>query len=638
MSLKPVQENLSFLQGRFFYVIIAVSIFFALAWGRLYYLQILRGDDYRDFARETTLKEIRLPAVRGSILDRNKVPLVSNRPAFDLAIVPQYVRDLPRLKLSLEQLVGMEPDILQAKWDKAHSMPSFYPLTIRQDMGYDAMAKVRVHQAIISNTGDYDLQGVEVQSQSVRRYPRNSMAAATLGYVRESSREELDRLQAAVPDIYYLGDRVGATGLERRWEVLLRGRDGYQEKIINAVGREVTAEEWVSPLAGQKPRPGNNLVLTLDYRLQAYAETLFGDESGALVALDPRNGEILAIASEPSFDLAELASRMSPEQWHRLLHDPRKVFLHRALQAAYPPGSTFKIVTAAAILEGKVMSPDEKVYCPGYLKVGDRVFRCWKHNGHGWMNLHQALVQSCDVYFYTAGLRLGVDRLAHYAREFGLGTPTGIDLAGEASGLIPTREWKKQNRGRDWQPGETLSVAIGQGYDLVTPLQNAVMMSVVANGGYRVRPHIARNFIDHAGHQFPVPGHELQRNTVSVGLAKSTLAALQSSLAGVVSEEGGTAHRLRKLEIPIAGKTGTAQVVGAEAGSGKGQHRDHAWFVAYAPVSSPEIVVSVIVEHGGHGGAAAAPIAGALIEKYMELKSQGAGQQQASDGLRKEVH
>jgi len=630
MTLKPVQEDLSFLQGRFFYVIIAVSVFFALAWGRLYYLQILHGDEYINFARETTLKEIRLPAVRGSLLDRHEVPIVSNRPAYDLALIPQYVRDFPRLKLSLEQLINLKPALLQAKWNRGQSMPSFFPLTIRRDMGYDAMAKVRVHQAILTDVADYELQGVEVQALSVRRYPETSMAAATLGYVRESSRTELDRLQAAVPDIYFLGDRVGATGLERRWEVLLRGRDGYQQKVINAIGREVSTEEWVSPLAGQQPRAGNSLVVTLDHRLQAYAEALFGDESGALVALDPRNGEVLAMVSHPSFNLAQLASRMSPEEWKRLIQDPRKVFLHRALQAAYPPGSTYKIITAAAVLEEGVMTAEERVYCPGHLRLGRRAFRCWKRSGHGWMNLHQALVQSCDVYFYTAGLRLGVDRLAHYARAFGLGVPTGIDLGGEVAGLVPTKAWKQRARGRSWQLGETLTVAIGQGYNLVTPLQSAVMTAVVASGGYRVRPHVARYFIDHNGHRFAVPGHDFLQQPSPIGLNESTLKVLKRALAGVVSEEAGTAHRLRQFDVPIAGKTGTAQVVSEGLGSGERRHRDHAWFVAYAPVNAPEIVVSVIVEHGGHGGAKAAPIVGAFIEKYMQLKRYDAGLQRAS--------
>ena len=618
MALRPLQEDLNFLQSRFVLVIAVAAAFFLLVGIRLYYLQVLRGDEFRAFANENTLKEIRIPAVRGSLLDRHEIPIASSRPSFDLAVVPQYVQNIPRLTASLDHLLGIPSELVGDVWRKAERMPPFYPITVMRDIGFDAMAQVQVRQAI--ETDDLDIQGLEILARPVRRYPQSSMSAATLGYVREASREELKRLREQVPDIYHLGDTVGASGLEQRWEVLLKGQDGYQQRIVNAVGREVQSEAFASQLIREPARSGINVVTTLDHRLQLFAEDQFTDKVGALVALNPQNGEIYALVSKPTFNLNTLSGHVTSETWKQLVQDPGKVFLNRAVQSAYPPGSTYKVVVAAAALEEEVVTPEDKVYCPGYLRFGRRAFRCWKSGGHGRMDLHRAIVQSCDVFFYTMGIRLGVDRLAEYAKRFGLGQKTGLDLRSETPGLIPSSAWKEKYRGAPWYPGETLSIAIGQGYDLVSPLQNAIMIATVANGGFVVRPRLVRYFLDHNGQRIPMPGYPLLKERVSAGLSADTIARLQAAVAGVVSEPGGTAGRLRQIPVPIAGKTGTSQVVGSESKKVGDEYKDHAWFVAYAPVENPQIAVSVIVEHGGHGSSAAAPIAGAVIQKFMELK------------------
>ncbi len=623
MALTSFQENLSRWQRRFIFVVLALSLFFFFILIRLYYLQVLQGERFRSFADENTLKEIRMPAPRGVIRDRYYRPLASNRPAFDLAVIPQYVDDVHRLEKGLQDLIGIDPTQIKSAWQQVAKLPPFYPLVIAEDVGYDSMARVQVYRAInYEPTDPYDLRGVEILPHPLRRYPTGSVATIALGYVREASRRDLKRLQGQVPGRYFLGDRIGSVGLERRWEHLLKGQDGYQQRVVNAVGREVVTEDLDPHLMRQNAQAGNDLVTTLDADLQKRAEELFAGKSGGLVAMNPQTGEIYAMVSRPTFDLTSLVSHISHDYWRSLAIDPGKVFLNRAINAAYPPGSTYKIVIAAAALEEKVTTPEETVYCPGFFRFGRRPFRCWKSGGHGSVDLHRAIVQSCDVYFYTMGVRLGVDRIARYARQFGFGKRTGIELFPESTGLIPTKAWKQRVYKKPWYPGETPSISIGQGYDLVSPIQNAVMAAAVANGGYRVRPTLTRHFLDRQKQPFPVPGRLFQKRRTPVGLSADTIARLQKAMAGVVQEPGGTARRLSALPFTSGGKTGTAQVVGYESGLSGARYRDHAWYVAFAPVKEPEIAIGVVVEHGGHGSSAAAPIAGGVMKRFMELRTE----------------
>lgn len=621
MSLNPLQEDLSYLQSRMVYVLGIALFFFIMILTRLYYLQVVKGTEFRSFADQNTLKEIRIPAVRGVIQSAEGYELASNRPAFDIAIIRQYVRDPESLRDALVSLARLDAEDIMSSWKETRQLPPFYPHVVSRDVGYNAMARIQVHQAVdYGENHQFDLQGVEILPHPLRRYPYGSMAAASLGYVRAISREEFTQRQKTTPGWYHLGDHVGASGLERKWEVLLRGDDGFQQKVVNAFGREIGGETLERRLVSVAARSGNDLVTSIRMPLQRYAEERFGEETGALVALDPRTGEVYAIVSQPSFDITQLTGRMSRDEWNRLTKDPGKVFLNRAIQSAYPPASTYKVVVALAALETGVMKPEQRVYCGGGHKVGKRRFRCWKSSGHGSVDLKRALIESCDVYFYVVGQKLGVDRIAHFAHLLGLGKRSGIELSGEAKGLIPTSEWKLRARGSEWHPGETLSIAIGQGYDLVTPLQNAVMLSAVVNGGYLVQPHLTKGFVDSLGNTFPPPNHLLQKQRQSLDVKHKHLQLIKEALVGVVADSRGTARRLRALPMKSGGKTGTAQVVGREARAFGKKHKDHAWYISFAPVEKPEIVVSVIVEHGGSGSAAAAPIAGDVMKKYMELK------------------
>lgn len=622
MTLSQLQDNLNYLERRFIFVILLVSTVFLIIIVQLAFLQIKMGQAYRTFADENTLKEIRLPAPRGAIRDRDGRSLASSRPAFNLAVVPQYVKSYEHLRTALAELSGIAPEQIDQVWQQRTALPPFFPLIVADDIPYEVMAKIRAYAALEYQPGDpYDLRGIEILPRPLRRYPEGNVAPLVLGYVREISPRELKRLKNAVPGWYFLGDRIGSTHLERKWELLLKGGDGFGQRVVNAVGREVGHEAIDLRLVAEPARPGNDLVTTLVAPLQAYAEERFGEHTGAVVALAPQTGEILALVSHPQFDLPALAGRVPETLWTELVQNPGKVFLNRAVNAAYPPGSTYKIVVAAAALEEGVTTPEERIYCPGAFRFGSRAFRCWKSGGHGSVDWHRAIVQSCDVYFYTMGVRLGVDRLAHYAGRFGLGRRPGIELNPETPGLIPTAEWKERVRGQVWYPGETPSISIGQGYDLVSPLQNALVVAAVANGGYWVRPTLTRFFLDSHKQMFPAPGTPLLARKRSLGFSAETIRRLQKALAGVVAEPGGTAGRLRALPFASAGKTGTAQVVGYESRL-SGRYRDHAWYVAYAPVEHPEIAVSVLVEHGGHGSSGAAPIAGDIMKKFMELKTK----------------
>lgn len=600
------QEGVENFRYRFFFAYLFMGVFFLVVLARLFILQVIKGNELKVFSSDHTVKEIHLPAPRGVIFDRNKIPLVQSRPSFDLVMIRQYVKDINRLKDSLEQVVGLPPEFVAAKWEEIRKQAAFYPLTLAADLPWDKVGRMRVAQSLptedlkpLDGTDrDLDLRGVDIIPRPLRDYPNTS--ASYLGYLTEVSPRDLEPQSKK----YNLGDLIGAAGLERYWEDHLRGVDGVHQRIVDAVGREVTNQEYLQYIHDRQPKPGKNLFLSIDSRLQEIAAKSF-QKSGALVALSVEDGGVLAMVSHPSYDPKSLQG-LKGAQWQKLVSDPGKLFLNRAVQGTYPPGSTYKIITAIAALEEKVVTPGEKVNCAGGLQFGGRLFRCWNSGGHGPISLVDAIAQSCDSYFYTMGIRLGVDRLAKYATLLGLGKPTGIDLLGEKGGLIPTSQWKEKVFKTPWQPGENLSIAIGQGYDTVTPLGNALMVARVASGKMLV-PH----FVQREAARDPLP------------ISEPTLQWVRKGLEQVVASPSGTAHRHLSTKFTMAGKTGTAQVVSNEAKARGVQDKgDHALFVAYAPVDHPEIAVSVVVEHGGHGGTAAAPIAKAVIEKYFELKNE----------------
>lgn len=622
MELEISGERTGHYQGRFVFCYLAVFLFFSVVSARLFYLQVLKGNLFWGFSQEHTMKEIRIPASRGVIYDRNHLAIAENRPSFDLIVIPQHVDDIERVKASLQQTAGVDPSLVDAKWEakwgkSRKKAPSYVPLVIASDIPYDQAVKIRAAKSLEYDPAEgIDLQAVDVVARPLRSYPQGAVAATTFGYIGEISEKDLARFQKLDPGRYVLGDLIGAVGLERTWEETLRGRDGYIQKIVDAVGRELQSDELSSLLTQQEAMPGQNLVLTIDSRLQKFAEARFEGKSGSLVALDPRNGDVLAIVSVPTYDPASLVANISHGYWAELAADPRHLLLNRAIQGTYPPGSTYKIITSIAALEEGVLKPEETIRCPGGLQYGTRFFKC--HGAHGAITIASALPASCDTFFYQLGLRLGVDRLAKYAHIFKLGEKTGIDLDGEKAGTIPTSEWKKKLFKQEWQPGENISISVGQGYDTLTPLQNALMIAQVATGR-SLRPHLLKAVQDDEGRIIKAAE---ETGKESLPISEKTLEIVRKSLLGVVESPIGTARRVKSPWVRMVGKTGTAQVISEE---GKARARginteDHAWFVAYAPPEDPRIAVATIVEHGGFGAAVAAPIVRDVIERYLELE------------------
>ncbi len=587
-------------------VMLVVFLAFAVLMIRLLYLQVVEGEEYRRLSEINSIRLHDIDAPRGLVFDRHNQMLVDNRPAFNLYII---LKDAKPLDETLEKLSGLMKETaaeLKQRIDKDRKRGAYTPILLREDIGRDLLATIEVHK--------FDLPGVAVSVSPRRHYLFETNAAHLLGYVGEISAEELGReVYAGLKG----GDFIGKVGIEKAYEDVLRGTRGGQQVEVNATGQVVSVLNTVPAVAGR------NITLTIDRTLQLTAEQLLAGQVGAAVAVDPGNGEVLAMVSSPTFDPNWFVSGMSREQWQSLIENPFRPLENKAIQAEYPPASTYKIITAIAGLEEGVIDANTHMFCPGYYAYGNRVYRCWKHSGHGDVDVVKALAESCDVFFYQVGEALGVDVLARYASAWGLGRLAGINLDREAKGLVPTKAWKRTRMGTSWQGGETLSVAIGQGFNLVTPMQMAVLAATVGNGGRLFRPRLIKQIQpaqNREGEDTPeLPANEPQKIPVSA----QTLALLKKGLWQVVNHPRGTAYRARLPQLEFSGKTGTAQVVGRSAVEGldddqiKQMHKDHAWFVAYAPSEAPRIAVAVLIEHGEHGSSAAAPVASKIIEAYL---------------------
>jgi penicillin-binding protein 2 len=579
---------------------------------RLFYLQVVNGDVYKVSAERNSVRTQRVQAPRGAVLDRHGEALVDSRPAFEVLVVPHETEDVPTTLTRIAGLAGRDLAAVRESYGTPRGRARFQPQRVAHDIDRDALARVEARL--------WALGGVLTQVTPVRGYRYGSSAAHLLGWLGEVGPEQLREKEF---QSYRLGDVIGRGGIERLLDADLRGRPGGRNLLVDAHGKELQLLSLVDP------QPGRNVVLTLDHALQEAAEAALDREqkTGAVVALDPRTGEVLALASRPAFDPNGFATGIDPEIWRGLTSDPVKPLMNRALQGQYPPGSTYKVITAIAGLEEKLVDEHTEVHCGGSFRLGRRTYRCWKKEGHGVVDLHKAIVQSCDVYFYKLGLELGVNRLAYYARSLGLGARTGIELGGEMPGLVPTKEWRQLHDGTPWVDGDTVSVSIGQGANLWTPLQLAAAYAAIANGGTRYRTHLLRRIEEPDGTVVRSFEPEIE---AEVPVSVQTLALVRSGLAGVVSEPHGTGAIMRNLPggVLAAGKTGTAQVVGMAAGERVDtedlarQYRDHAWFVTYAPAESPRIVVAVLIEHGGHGGSAAAPVAREVVARFLELEQE----------------
>jgi penicillin-binding protein 2 len=576
---------------------------FAGLGARLWLLQVLEGDYHRELSENNRVRLKRVNATRGLVFDRNDKVLVENRPSFDVVMVPEDAHQ-PR------DVLGRLEGYLRQGWEEAEQAlvsardrPPFENVVLKRDVDWDTLVVVETRQI--------ELPGVSLQIGPRRNYLYGTLGAHLLGYVGEVSVDELARLEG-----YQMGDVIGKYGLEKHWEEYLRGENGGQQIEVDAVGRKLRVLREVEEV------PGANIHLTIDIDLQKAAEEAMEGREGALVALDPSTGAILALASRPAFDPNLFAHGIAADDWKALVSDPLRPLSNKAIQGQYPPGSTFKIVVAAAALEEGIVNPFTRIHCSGSIHYGNRDFRCWKKGGHGWMDIHSAIVQSCDVFFYQVGQRLGVDTIAKYARKFGLGEPTGVRLDHEKAGTIPDSAWKRQRFGEPWYSGETLSVAIGQGYVTTTPLQMANVIATVAGGGVRRRPHFVERVELPTGET--VETEDDRR--IDTALRPSTLVQIQNALRDVVESESGTGKRARVEGIEVAGKTGTSQAVRMKKEKVANQMtlpremRDHAWFVAYAPVAAPEIAVACLIEHaGGGGGAMAAPVVQKVLASYFAL-------------------
>ncbi|PQP35899.1 penicillin-binding protein 2 [Desulfobacteraceae bacterium SEEP-SAG9] len=583
--------------------ILCVTAAFVVLFLRLFYLQVIDGEELRRLSENNCIRLQNIDPPRGLIFDRNGKLLVDNRASFDLSIILKDAKPIEDTINKLSRYTKTSSEEIQSKIARSKGISNYKPVLLKQDIGRNVLAAIEVHK--------YDLPGVCIDVKPRRHYINKQSAAHLIGYLSEINSGELK--SGKYPDCEQ-GDFIGKFGAEKAYEQYLRGKRGGRQVEVNANGQVVRILNAVDT------RPGFDTYVTIDQLLQKQAEKLLEGLAGAVVAMEPGTGRLLAMASSPSFDQNDFVSGMSHEQWGALISNPLKPMSNKAVQGEYPPASTFKIVTAIAGLEEGVIDADTTIFCPGFYKFGNRVYQCWKKGGHGSVNVISALAESCDCFFYQVGQKLGIDRLAWYAKAFGLGSPTGINLDHEAPGLVPTAAWKKRQTGIPWQAGETLSVAIGQGYNLVTPLQMAGLISAIGNGGDRYRPLILKKIVTSTGKVV------LKGKTQVIGrlpASPKTLELVRKGLWEVVNGNQGTARGVRVAGIDISGKTGTAQIFSRKTDEVEREEdiavhlKSHAWFVAYAPSEDPVIAVAVVVEHGEHGSSGAGPIAKELIRTYL---------------------
>ncbi len=584
------------------FISFVVGIAFLLIVIRLWHLQILNAEDYRAMSENNRLRFVPVAASRGTVLDRAGKILVSNRPSFSLAVIPQEVTDKNALLELLSTLLGLDRTEISERWEKNRHRAKYYPIVLASNLSRD--------QVEIIEENRMRLQGVEIEMKPVREYTSKELAAHLLGYISEISEKELD---SEAFEEYNPGDYVGKNGIERAMEKELHGGDGGRQLEVDARGRILRI------ISEKGPTVGNSVVLTIDAALQKQAEKAFGDQPGAAVAMDVTTGEILAFASNPGFDPALFCGTLPADVWQGYLEDKRHPLENKALSGQYPPGSTFKVITALAGLQGGTINEAAAINCSGSYTMGESKFNCWNKKGHGATNLHKSLRESCDVFYYLLGEKLGVDKIAAAARAFKLGAPLGVELLNEKSGLIPTSEWKQKRFGKRWYHGETLPVSIGQGAVLMTPIQLASMTATIANEGTIYRPHLVKRIVDPDGKTVRETKNEI---IGTASFPKESFRLVKLGMLAVVNEPGGTGAKARQYDVKVAGKTGSSQVVKMRNGknSSKYEFRDHAIFVAFAPFEKPEIAVSVVVEHGEHGGSAAAPIAGKILRAYFDGK------------------
>ncbi len=568
-------------------ILYIITFAFALFVIRLWDLQVMRVDEYRKIDERNRIRVLNIPAPRGIIYDRNGRALVKNIPSFDITVVKEDMSRDPDMLAEMGGLIGISAEEIKKKIVSPTANP-FKPIVLKEDVSFVEVAKIEARKM--------DFPGLQISVVGGREYIYGHSASHVLGYLGS-----LNLAQLRAPEYRGIPQEtaIGQFGVEKVYDDTLRGIPGKKVVEVDAVG------SIIKVVRIQKPIKGRDIHLTIDIDMQTVAEESLQGKAGAVAALHPDTGEVLALASSPSFNPNLFVRGIHYEAWQKLVNDPRKPLLNRAIQSQYPPGSTFKIVTAIAALQEGVIGQDTNFYCSGSIYFG-RTFRCWKWAGHGYVNLHDSLVESCDVYFYEIGKKIDIDMLSRYAKNYGLGTATGIELEGEASGIVPTRAWKVRTKNEKWYQGETLNTVIGQGYLSTTPIQMARLTAAVVNGGRLYKPFLLAD----TGPREPESIVKINGQHISL---------VRKALVSVVTDKDGTGKAARSDIVSIGGKTGTTQVIGGRTTGDDvpDKHKDHAWFVAFAPVNNPRIAVAVFVEHGGHGSTAAAPIAKKIIESYF---------------------
>jgi penicillin-binding protein 2 len=609
-ELRDHQKELHNFQMRLVVCAGAVLVVFFLLLIRFFYLQVLQHEYYHTLAENNRIQIVPITPNRGLMLDRNGAVIAHNYAAYTLEITPSKAGDLESLISDLATVVEVAPKDRKRFRKLLEEGHDFASLPIRTRLNDVEVARFAANK--------FRFPGIDIRARLFRHYPNGEVASHVIGYIGRLTQGDLDKLEDDGLAANYTGsDFIGKVGLEGRYEANLHGTTGFEEVETDANGRAVRT------LRSTLPVSGNNLLLSLDARLQEVAERAFGERRGALVAIEPATGGVLALVSKPGYDPNLFVDGIDPQSWEALNSSPDHPLNNRALQGVYPPGSTFKPFMALAALELGKRNPHHAIYDPGYFFLGGgggHRYRDWKTGGHGMVDMHKSIVISCDTYYYGVAQELGIDNIHEFIGKFGFGRRTGIDIDGEVGGLLPSQEWKMRRFQQKWFAGDTISVGIGQGYNLATPVQLAQAVSVIANKGNVFRPHIVRHIQD--GQTNKLTSIEVEP-LETIALHPQNLDLVRDAMVDVTHPGGTAAVAGAGAQYRFAGKTGTAQVVAMKQNEKyderrvQERHRDHALFIAYAPADAPTIALSVLVENGGHGASAAAPIARAVLDFYL---------------------
>jgi len=583
------------------FILIQILIVFLLL--NFWKIQILDHKKYWEKSEANRIREIVLPSQRGLVKDREDIILADNKASFRASIIRENCKDFDKSCRKISRLLNIEEDVLKERVKKYESFPVFKPIVIKENLSFEEVAVIEARKL--------ELPELILQAEPKRFYPFGNLSAHALGYIQELSQEEI---KSGLYAGRRLGDLVGKTGVEKVYEAILVGTDGRVLEIVDSLGRnkgEITRRE---------PKKGQNLILTLDYALQKKAEELLEEKEGAVVMMDPRTGEILALASYPTFNPNKFINRFTSEEWLVLVNNPAFPLENRAIRGQYAPGSIFKLVIDLGALDLGLVDEETTFTCEGKIKIYNEPFSCWVEEGHGEVSLIKGIQYSCNIYHYQVGKKMGIEEISRYAKMLGFGTKTGIDLPGEKAGLVPDPQWKREVRNEPWQPGETISVSIGQGPLLVTPLQIAIYTSIIANRGRKVIPHLLNSR--------PLDGEKRESKppfsgSHAVEIEPSTFEKVIQGMWEVVNS-GGTGWAANIKGYDICGKTGSTQLISTEKDEELAEEEEdeeeetktHSWFTGFAPRDNPKIVVTVLIEYGGMGGATAAPLARKLFNLY----------------------